>query len=190
MDTTPVSLLERLNQPGTASGNAAWDRFVELYTPLLHTWASGINLSETDAADLVQDVFVILLRKLPEFRYDPGQSFRGWLRAVMRNQWRDRQRRAVVPAVDNLHFVADAGAPDPGEVLADREYQAYLVRRALELMHSDFEPATWQACWQMAAEDRPAEEVARNLGLSVAAVYAANYRVLRRLRQDLAGFLD
>lgn len=190
MHTTPVSLLERLHQPGAASNPAAWNRFVELYTPLLHAWASRLNLSETDAADLVQDVFVVLLRKLPEFRYDPGQSFRGWLRVVMANQWRDQQRRAPVPAVDDLHRVADTAAPDPAEIFADREYRASLVRRALDLMRSDFEPATWQACWQVAAEGRAAAEVARELGLSVAAVYAANYRVLRRLRRDLAGFLD
>ncbi|OAI46314.1 hypothetical protein AYO44_11475 [Planctomycetaceae bacterium SCGC AG-212-F19] len=190
MHTTPVSLLERLHQPGSASITPAWERFVELYTPLLHTWASRLNLTETDAADLVQDVFVVLLRKLPEFRYDPQQSFRGWLRAMMSNQWRDRQRRASVAVVGDLQHVADTGAPDPAEVLADLDYRQYLVSRALELMRSDFAPATWQACWQMAAEGRPAAEVARALGLSVAAVYAANYRVLRRLRQDLAGFLD
>jgi hypothetical protein len=33
LHTTPVSLLDRLRQPAAA---ASWDRFVELYTPLLY----------------------------------------------------------------------------------------------------------------------------------------------------------
>src|SRR5207247_788531 len=32
-----------------------------------------------DAADLVQEVFKVLVRKLPEFTYDRDRTFRGWL---------------------------------------------------------------------------------------------------------------
>ncbi len=64
MSTTPVSLLEQLRQPTAAR---AWPRFVELYAPLLYDWARRLGLQDADAADLVQDVFAILLRKLPEF---------------------------------------------------------------------------------------------------------------------------
>ena len=47
-------------------------------------------MQEQDAADLVQDVLIVLMRKLPEFHYQPGKSFRGWLRTVLMNKWRDR----------------------------------------------------------------------------------------------------
>ncbi len=73
MDSTPPSLLERLRLPGE---EAAWGRFVELYTPLLFFWARRLGLQEADAADLVQDVFRALVRKLPGFVYEPGKSFR------------------------------------------------------------------------------------------------------------------
>jgi len=36
MNTTSVSLLERLRQP---TAQQAWQRFVDLYTPLLYYWA-------------------------------------------------------------------------------------------------------------------------------------------------------
>src|SRR5438094_974082 len=36
MTTTPVTLLERLRQ---TAGPDAWERFVELYTPMLYAWA-------------------------------------------------------------------------------------------------------------------------------------------------------
>ena len=95
MHTTSISLLERLRRPGEEE---AWARLVELYTPLLYYWANRTGLSETDAADLVQDVFVVLVAKLPEFLYDRGKGFRAWLRTILFNKWRDRLRRAAEAA--------------------------------------------------------------------------------------------
>jgi RNA polymerase sigma-70 factor (ECF subfamily) len=94
MDTTPASLLERLRQPNQAN---AWERFVELYTPLLMYWARRRGLHPQDAADLVQDVFTVLVEKLPEFTYDHRRSFRNWLRTVLVNKWRDHRRRRALP---------------------------------------------------------------------------------------------
>jgi RNA polymerase sigma-70 factor (ECF subfamily) len=72
MHTTPVSLLQRLRQ---SSAQTAWSRFVELYTPLLFSWARRCGLNDTDAADLVQDVFTHLIARLPEFQYDRHAAF-------------------------------------------------------------------------------------------------------------------
>jgi RNA polymerase sigma-70 factor (ECF subfamily) len=58
---TPASLLERLRQP---ADQAAWSQFVRLYAPLLYHWAGRLGLREADAADLVQDVLLVLVRKL------------------------------------------------------------------------------------------------------------------------------
>src|ERR1043166_5847080 len=87
---TPLSLLEKLRRD---ADGAAWDRFVALYSPLLYQWARRIGLESADAADLVQEVFTLLVRKLPDFQYDPDKTFRGWLWTVTLNKWRERQRR-------------------------------------------------------------------------------------------------
>ncbi len=89
MNTTSPTLLERLRRPDEQD---AWGRFVQLYTPLLYTWARHFGLGEADAADLVQEVFTTLVVKLPEFRYEPGKGFRNWLRTVILNKWRDHLR--------------------------------------------------------------------------------------------------
>ena len=65
----------------------------------------------------------------------------------------------------------------------------YLVRRALELMKADF-PDSWQACWEVVVENRSPAEVAAQLGISVGAVNAAKFRVLTRLREELARLTD
>jgi RNA polymerase sigma-70 factor (ECF subfamily) len=49
-------------------------------------------LQESDAADLVQEVFMTLVQKLPEFEYEADKNFRAWLRAVLVNKWRAAHR--------------------------------------------------------------------------------------------------
>jgi RNA polymerase sigma-70 factor (ECF subfamily) len=186
MHTTSATLLERVRDP---ANQEAWKRFVQLYTPLLYSWAAQAGLRGQDAADLVQDVFVILLRKLGEFRYERDGSFRGWLRTVLRNKWHDLQRLRV-PIPHDAQAAPLADLPDRTAIDDDAEYRAYLVRRALALIQGDFEPATWQAWQAFAMAGRPALEVARELGITAHAVYLAKARVLRRLRQEIAGLLE
>jgi RNA polymerase sigma-70 factor (ECF subfamily) len=187
MHTTPVSLLERLRKPGEQQD---WTRLVEMYTPLLFYWARRMGLQESDAADLVQDVFTLLVHKLPEFVYDRHKSFRNWLRTILQNKWRDHLRRAAVHARQDSQLAEQADSTDALQDLWEKEYRELLVARALELMQSEFQPTTWQACWETVVSGRPAAEVAKGLGLTVDAVYAAKSRVLRRLRRELEGLLD
>src|SRR5262245_15468278 len=93
MDTTSISLLERVRQP---SDQEAWSRFVNLYTPLLLAWVRRTGAMQQEAEDLTQEVFATLLKKMPDFAYDKDKSFRGWLRTVAINKWRESKRRRQV----------------------------------------------------------------------------------------------
>jgi RNA polymerase sigma-70 factor (ECF subfamily) len=183
--STSSMLLERLRQP---TAQDAWERFVQLYTPLLYCWAGCLGVRGDDADNLVQEVFATLLVELPKFQYDAGKSFRGWLRTITRNKWFELQRRAkqVPPADDAALQQLTAKADHYWET----DYQKHLVNRALELMRADFQETTWKACWEVVACDRPAAEVADELGITVGAVHAARFRVLARLREELAGMMD
>src|SRR5205823_311399 len=131
---TPVSLLERLQRPAEQE---AWPRFVELYTPLLYDWARQAGAQPADAADLVQEVFTLLVRKLPEFTYDRRKSFRSWLRAVALNKWRELRRRQNGSARQPRDAeLANLAVPDSLESFWDAEYRDRLVGRALELMRT------------------------------------------------------
>lgn len=188
MNTTSFSLLQRLHQPGDQE---AWQRFVQLYTPLLYYWALRLNLPAADAADLVQEVLLVVVQKMPDFAYDPGRSFRGWLRTIALNKWRQRCRRySGAPPIDEDESVSNLPAPAGSEVFDEAEYRQQLVRRALVIMQADFEPTTWKACLELIVSGRSAAEVAAELGVSVEVVYGAKSRVLRRLRQELDGLLD
>jgi RNA polymerase sigma-70 factor (ECF subfamily) len=186
--STPISLLERLRGPVEP---AAWDRFVSLYGPVIYGWGRQVGLQDQDAADLVQEVFVKLIRVLPTFVYDPHKGFRRWLRTIALNTWRDRRKRRgdrQLPGDEGT--LAEVAAPNSLEAFWDTEYRQQVVSRAMALMQADFEAPTWKAFWEQAVVGRPAKEVAAELGLSPGAVYAAKFRVLDRLRRELAGLLD
>jgi RNA polymerase sigma-70 factor (ECF subfamily) len=187
MDTTSITLLEQLRvQPD----DAAWNRLVQLYTPLLFSWAQKAGLQAHDAADLVQDVFTVLLQTLPTFHYDPKGRFRGWLKTITCNKLRDRKRRAALAQQQPLEQCPEPALADTAEELWEREYHKELTQRALQLIQADFAPTTWQACWEFVAKGRPASEIAHELGISENAVYLARCRVLRRLRTELSGLLE
>jgi RNA polymerase sigma-70 factor (ECF subfamily) len=189
MNTTPVSLLQKLRSP---QANTSWPRFVDLYTPLLYHWATQrLKLSRQDALDFLQDVFVKLLRKLPELEYDPNRRFRGWLWTLVVNEWRQHQRRHALPVGDASDgALEETIAVPPDRTLEEEEYRKFLVARALDLMRTEFHPTTWQACWALVVEGRPAAEVAAERNMTVNALYVVKSRVLRRLREELAGLFD
>lgn len=188
MDSTSASLLIRLQHPNERE---AWDRFVRLYSPLMFHWARRVGMQAQDAADLVQDVLLALLHKLPEFRYDKQRSFRSWLRTVTMNQWRDRAKRRATRAVPgNDAQLGDVVGECPLDQLIETEYRQAVTGRALRLMQGEFQPRIWQACWQHTVEGRSAADVAAELGMTPGAVYAATCRVLGRLRQELDGLVD
>jgi RNA polymerase sigma-70 factor (ECF subfamily) len=185
MHSTPVTLLERLR---TSLDDEAWRRFVNLYTPLLYAWAQRLGCPFADLPDLVQEILVLLVEKMPGFTYDPARSFRSWLRTVAHNRWRNLRRGQRQPV--ELASDADFAEPNPPDPFWETDYRRHLSSRALTLMQAEFEPKTWQACLECVVQGKSAQAVARELGLTPGAVYVAKSRVLRRLRQELAGLWD
>jgi len=188
VETTSVNLLRRLK---TAEADPAWQRFTELYVPLIFYWARQHGLDSADASDLVQDVLSTLVEKLPKFEYDVQRRFRGWLHTITLNRARDWQRKQKhQPGTGRSSFMERLPSVEQPDLFDETEYRAYLVERARRLIAAEFEPVTWEACWKYVTEDRSAEDVASELGLSANAVRVAKCRVLKRLREELAGLMD
>jgi RNA polymerase sigma-70 factor (ECF subfamily) len=182
---TPVSLLDKLVDP---EAELAWHRFVDIYTPLLYYWAKRMNVPASDVGDLLQEVFVLLLRELPQYRHDKRGHFHGWLHTVFRNKaisWLKKNQRQNTDA----RLVA-THSPEYQLQFDHDEFRHYLTERVLQLMKDQFPESTWKACWASIMEDQPAEKIAENLGMTVNMVYLAKSRVLRQLRTELAGMLD
>ncbi len=194
---TSKSLLERVR----SNDSAAWSRLVHLYRPLVYYWCNRSGLHATDADDVHQEVFQAAARSLADFRHDqPGDTFRGWLRGITRNMLREhfrrqqRQPQAAGGSAALLHLQGLAGqeehaAPLPDESDPPDELNG-LYRRALELVRSEFEEKTWQAFWQVAVDGRSPADVAKDLGVTSAAVRQAKSRILRRLKAEVGDLAD
>jgi RNA polymerase sigma-70 factor (ECF subfamily) len=185
---TRASLLLRIRDP---SDKLAWNEFVQLYAPLIHAYGMHHGLQDADAADLVQDVLRRVSRVAGQFEYDPNRgSFRGWLLTVTRNELRKlaARRGRQASGSGDTHMVSvlqqqpDDRTPDPDW---DREYQWRMFQWAAERVRPEFREATWQAFWRTVAEHQAIPAVAKELGLSVGAVYVARSRVTARIRQEI-----
>jgi RNA polymerase sigma-70 factor, ECF subfamily len=185
---TSRSLLERVkvNEP------AAWDRLVTLYAPLVFHWCRRWDLQDQDVADICQEVFQSVVANIASFRKErKGDTFRGWLRTIVRNKVHDhfrrlgREGRGVGGSDAQRRFAELPSAqPEQEAKAADVEEQA-LFRRALAMIRAEFEQRTWQAFWQTTVDGRTPKDVAADLGMSPGAVRVAKSRVLHRLREEL-----
>jgi RNA polymerase sigma-70 factor (ECF subfamily) len=191
---TSVSLLHQVR----AHDPDAWRRLVHLYSPQVFRWCRRAGLSGDDAADVLQNVFFAVATRIVDFRRDtPDDSFRGWLWGITRFKIADHFRAVQgTPAAaggstaqNHLNEVSDGlGPPDPEPSEADDRTQ--LLTRALEMIRGDFAPHTWQAFCRCTLDGHPAADVARDLGMTLDAVYQAKARVLRRVREEFADLLD
>ncbi|MFL5243666.1 MAG: RNA polymerase sigma factor [Gemmataceae bacterium] len=186
---TRASLLARLGDP---EDRAAWQEFVRLYGGLVYGFALNRGLQDADAADLTQDVFLAVADAADRWKYDPKQgTFRGWLYGITRHKiakFLGRRRLQPVGTGDTnaqrrLDEQPDLG-PDP-QAAWELEFQKQLFRAAAAKIEGSFTPTTWQAFWRTAVEGKTPGAVAKELGLSVGAVYVAKSRVLARLTLEM-----
>jgi RNA polymerase sigma-70 factor (ECF subfamily) len=181
-----------------AHDKAAWDRLVHLYTPLVCHWCQRAGLQPADVQDVGQEVFKAVWRTIQTFRRDhPGDSFRGWLRTITRSKIADFYRRqhaqaAAVGGSEALTQAYEVPQPrwDDSDGEPDQAEASLLYQRAVELIRAAFSEKTWLAFQAYVLEGRPPAEVAAALEMSVAAVYTAKSRVLKRLHDEFAEILD
>jgi RNA polymerase sigma-70 factor (ECF subfamily) len=166
---------------------------VELYQPLVRFWCRRGGLNGDDSEDVAQEVFAAAAANLDRFHRDqPGDTFRGWLRTIARNQLflhfrRNRGRPQAAGGSDAWCQLQNM--PDPALDEEESTELDQLYRRALELVRAGFEEKTWQAFWLTAIEDRSPSALADQLEMSPAAIRQAKSRVLRRLKQEMGELL-
>lgn len=189
-DSTSQSLLLQLKD---AKNVQAWNRFADLYTPLIFFWARKNGLDTHDASDLVQEVMSIVFQKLPEFQYDSNRSFRGWLRQVTLNKHRERLRRKTLVigpmSQSQLVNVPANGKPDAATQTWDQDYCRNLVAAAIDSMRKEFAPKTWEALKLFVSSGLTAQEISAKKGVSTSTIYSAKSRLMNRLREDLDGLM-
>ncbi len=189
--TTSFSLLQRAQQ----NDAEAWQRIVQLYGDVIYGWARTFRLQGEDAADVMQEVFQVVHLALPSYRRQENCSFRGWLWTITRNKVRDliRSQRnlPLVPGGEAIQQrLLELSDVAEEELLPDCSVsQSALIRRAADLIREDFDAKSWTCFERLVFDGQAAAGVAQELGMSVAAVRQAKYRVLRHLQTFCSDFL-
>jgi RNA polymerase sigma-70 factor (ECF subfamily) len=190
--STSLSLLERARRREPQ----AWERLVEVYRPLVAFWCGRGGLRGPDAEDVCQEVFAAAAAGLDGFHRDrPGDTFRGWLRGITRNQVllfyrrNQRQPRAEGGSAgwDQFQDVAD---PLAGPDEQEQAEVGQLYQRALGLLRDHFEERTWQAFCRTVLDGRSPVSLTAELGMTANAIRQAKARVLRRLKEEVGDLLN
>lgn len=190
--TTQPSLLVRIRD---RSDRASWAQFVELYGPVVYGFLRKRGVQDADAADLMQDVMMDIANAIDRFHYDSAKGcFRNWLLTIVQNRlcnyWRRGQSARGQGGTDAVELLRSHPQPG-GEESAEWEKacRRRLFQVAAEQVRGDFQASTWTAFWETAVDGKSPKDVAQKLELSVAAVYMARRRAIKRLKEQIA-FLE
>jgi RNA polymerase sigma-70 factor (ECF subfamily) len=197
--TNPTLLRQLWNQD---NDEQAWRTFLDRYEPLIQGWCRRAGLNATDVEEVSAAVLCTLARAMRTFTYDEGGRFRGWLKKVVENAvanfWRDHRRRPGGRGSgdsDVLHMLDQVEAPrDVDSLVQDLDASLSsdlgLAREVAARVEKRVAAHTWLAYWLTAIEERPAGDVASELGMTVAAVYVAKNRVGKMLKAEAVKLRD
>jgi RNA polymerase sigma-70 factor (ECF subfamily) len=185
---TSASLLQRVRQE--PDDQAAWAAFVARYGPCILAWCRRWQLQESDASDVTQEVLLQLVDKLRRFQYDPGRSFRAWLKTIVHHAWQDfleRRRRAGLGSGDSAVWerLDSVEARDNLEQQLQDVFDREVLEEAMERVRQRVAPHTWEAFRLMTFEGLSGPEVAPRVGMQVTMVYVARSKVQKMLREEI-----
>lgn len=144
-------------------------------------------MQQVDAADVTQNVLLKLARQMNRFQYDPSRRFRGWLRVVTENVWRDwvAERRAKAERVADEDWLLDVTARDDLTRRLEREFDLELLEEASVRVQTRIQRKTWEAYRSTAVDGLSGNEVAERLAISPQSVSMAKRNVLSMLREEV-----
>lgn len=174
----------------------AWQKMVDLYYPSVYAWCRRSGIDEHTAADVSQEVFRSVAGSLHGFDRDRDrtaesggkQSLGAWIRTITRRRIADHFAASGDPpglgGTTQQFWMGQLVEPVQSEPGAGGSSNRKL-REAVNQVQQEFEPNSWQAFWLVAVQQRPTDEVAESLGMSLNAIYLAKGRIMRRLTELL-----
>jgi RNA polymerase sigma factor (sigma-70 family) len=187
-DTTNPALLNRLCD---WRDHEAWVDFVSRYDPVIRLSCRRFRLSADSADELSQRIWIELARRMRTFRYDPGKTFRGWLRRLCQSRAIDLLRKNNAEAAISLEDQPVESLMHEGPLDADALADATLERPLLLRLAEDVQIAvrrrvderTWTVFWNIAVLGQSVRDASEAAGMTYYAAFAAQKRVGRMLRE-------
>ena len=186
---TSITLVEKLKHN---NDNEAWNRFYELYAPLIVGFACQRGCSETTAKDILQETMCQLLQYVQRFDYNPQRGqFRSYLlRIVMSRISKHAANSLPTFPLNHLPNEPAIDIPDPNSVTPWNDFESLwrknLMQLALKRVKAKVKPLTWKSFERyVLTEKQSADDVARELGVNKNMVYQHKNRVLELLKHEI-----
>jgi RNA polymerase sigma factor (sigma-70 family) len=182
-----VSTLVAAAQSGDS---AAWSALVDRYAPLVWNVCWRYRLSQADAADVSQTVWLRLVERLDAVR-DP-EALAGWLVTTTRREalrvLAQARRQAPGGIAADLDIADDTEATEPARGLLTMERQEAVLAALAELS----DPIRRLLLMLAADPPKPYSEISATLGIPIGSIGPTRMRGLERLRRSLAarGMVD
>lgn len=145
-------------------------------------WIRAMGGPQAEREDLVQDVFLVVHRRLPDF---DGQNVAGWLYQIARHRVRDFRRllwvRHLLLGGVPLSESLSKGGASPADSLETNEKRATLERLLLKLNESER-----AALVLFEIDGYSGDEIAELQGVPVNTVWARIHKARKKLKASLA----
>lgn len=152
----------------------AFADLVRLFAPRIHRFLCTKGLSTHDAEDLTQETFVKAYQAIN--RFDPQYAFSTWIFTIARrlaiSHFRARKKHVPIEEHDKVTDEAPEVCDDQAVNLW-HEAKKHLSEREYE------------ALWLRYAEDVPAEEIGRALGITAVHARVVMHRARARLAEHM-----
>jgi RNA polymerase sigma-70 factor (ECF subfamily) len=181
---TTTQLLESLKDP---SNEGSWRLLDERYRPVLAAFARKLGLSEDDAAEVAQLTLTQFAADYQGGRYDRTRGrLSSWMIGIARNRVADRGRALQKQRLQRGESAFSDLADDRTITEAwETARQRVIFERALDVLRTDSRMGerTIRAFELCAIRNTPAETAAQECGMTVAEVYVAKNRAIKKLRE-------
>lgn len=181
-ETASKTLLMRISQ----GEPEAFELLMKIYHPVVYRWAMKAGCTHAQADDAIQEAFLTAFRN---FNIDRVERFRSYLWTVFRRRLADLKQKESNQPVGRGGTTANISLQEIPMAEIDESNNAAnedSIIEAVLALKDDFSKNVWTAFWRTTIHSDNPHDVAKDLRISVWAVYKARNRCRARLNEELS----
>jgi RNA polymerase sigma-70 factor, ECF subfamily len=180
-----VAPAEKTSPEGKAPSELSFEQLYDQWFADVSRWVRALGSGEADRDDLVQEIFLVVHRRLSDF---DGQNVAGWLYQIARRKVRDHRRLLWVK-----HLFGNSSLPLADAMLTTKqspldELETKHKRELLEQLLDKLNEDQRAAFVLFEIEGNSGEEIASLQGVPINTVWARIHKARKKLQDQAERF--
>ena len=180
-----VAPAETSSPVGNAPSELSFEALYDQWFGDVSRWVRALGANLADRDDLVQDIFLVVHRRLADF---DGQNVAGWLYQIARRKVRDHRRLLWVK-----HLFGSSSLPLADAMLTTKqgpldELETKQKRQLLEQLLANLNEDQRAAFVLFEIEGSSGEEIAALTGVPINTVWARIHKARKKLQEQAERF--